>query len=210
MAALFLCCLLFLCDIFDSRVHAQNKESRCWLGCVGIFFQTLGSELSSETIIGLILLFIINFVCSQYISAKKKKYINLKRSEEVDGQDKKKKALHLNLCAKKSPPPPLLECVWTCQEAAMMEPRAGQTEWVEVISVKIGRILLWGRMRLVANEKGRRQSREGRGDGRLAGKQGFNRLTGLSTKSSPPPQSSKCWNLNKWMWHLAAVTAGEF
>lgn len=57
---------------------------------------------------------------------------------------------------------------------------------MEVISVKIGRILLWGRMRLVANEKGRRQSREGRGDGRLAGKQGFNRLTGLSTKSSPP------------------------
>lgn len=60
---------------------------------------------------------------------------------------------------------------------------------MEVISVKIGRILLWGRTKRVANEKRRRRSREGRGDGRLTGKQGFNTLTGLSTKSSPKLQT---------------------
>lgn len=189
MAVLFLCFLLFFIVIFltPASTHRIKEPMLTWLR--GDFFFSdawLAIVFRDDNRINF--LFIINFLVSNTFLQKNKKQ-NLKGSEEVDGEwwmvktkKKQKKTLRINLCAKNSPP---LECVWTCQEAAMMEPRAGQTEWVEVISVKIGRILLWGRMRLVANEKGRRQSREGRGDGRLAGKQGFNRLTGLSTKSSP-------------------------
>lgn len=50
----------FFFVIFLTRVHAQNKEADADLAAWG-FFQTLGSQLSSETIIGLILL-IINFL----------------------------------------------------------------------------------------------------------------------------------------------------
>lgn len=52
-SVVFVLSSFFFGDIFDSRVHAQNKEADADLAAWG-FFQTLGSQLSSETIIGLI------------------------------------------------------------------------------------------------------------------------------------------------------------
>lgn len=55
-SVVFVLSSFFFCDIFDSRVHAQNKEADADLAAWG-FFQTLGSQLSSETIIGLIFIY---------------------------------------------------------------------------------------------------------------------------------------------------------